>query len=407
MKRPSSFTKTDTAPIETQLETTEQSTSRVLINLEDLVLLEDRLSRIAEGLKIFRSSEHDFEEWWLLTSTNTLYRTHTLFREERVRGLLREAMLLEVVSVSLAEFCFLISTPPSVMLAQVQSLLQAVHQNYLVLLSFLLTRLPSHSSSWAQTLTKLIQDKRVQRAKRCSSQDLLRQNNYMITNLINNICQLNVLRNTQHRARAYRVIVLAGMQVMSMLEGGDVEQVRKVMQHALDQVAFQGVGGQVSSAEEGELPEVVAPFLPPLKGEKYTLVLDLDETLVHYYETEERGQYAIRPGLRNFLSQLSPHYELVVFTAAMQEYADWVLDEIDVDHCISHRLYRQHTVHIGNSLVKDLGKLGRDLARTVIIDNVQESFQLSPGNGILIRSWFDDVSDQALTELYPLLKGDL
>jgi CTD small phosphatase-like protein 2 len=193
------------------------------------------------------------------------------------------------------------------------------------------------------------------------------------------------------------------MQVMNMLECGDIEKVRSVMQQALDTVALQGVGGQISSAEE-QVTSV--PFLPPLKSDKYTLVLDLDETLVHYYETEQRGQYVIRPGMNDFLTRLFPYYELVVFTAAMQEYADWVLDEIDINHFISHRLYRQHTVKIGDSLVKDLGKLGRDVARTIIIDNVQESFQLNPGNGILIRSWFDDMSDQALIELFPLLKGN-
>lgn len=45
---------------------------------------------------------------------------------------------------------------------------------------------------------------------------------------------------------------------------------------------------------------VKAPFLPPLTGDKvYTLVLDLDETLVHYYE--ERNTVLLRPYSSQFL----------------------------------------------------------------------------------------------------------
>ena len=41
----------------------------------------------------------------------------------------------------------------------------------------------------------------------------------------------------------------------------------------------------------------------------------------------------------------------------------------------------------------------------IIVDNVAENFQLQPDNGIFIKSWFDDMSDKALNELAPLLKG--
>ena len=39
---------------------------------------------------------------------------------------------------------------------------------------------------------------------------------------------------------------------------------------------------------------------------------------------------------------MSKYYEIVIFTTATQSYADWVLNEIDPNHYISHRLYRQH-----------------------------------------------------------------
>jgi CTD small phosphatase-like protein 2 len=54
--------------------------------------------------------------------------------------------------------------------------------------------------------------------------------------------------------------------------------------------------------------------------------------------------------------------------------------------------------------IKDLSRLGRDLRRMIIVDNVPENFQLQQDNGIFITSWFDDVTDTALTELGSILK---
>lgn len=85
------------------------------------------------------------------------------------------------------------------------------------------------------------------------------------------------------------------------------------------------------------------------------------------------------------------------------EYADWVLDQLDVNSHIKHRLFRQHSVQKSNYFLKDLSKLGRDLSKVIIVDNVAENFQLQPHNGIFIKSWFDDPKDTALQELLPIL----
>ena len=57
----------------------------------------------------------------------------------------------------------------------------------------------------------------------------------------------------------------------------------------------------------------------------YTLVLDLDETLIHFEidaedeNSDEPGYYNIRPGALRFLSELSLYFEVVIFTAAMPD----------------------------------------------------------------------------------------
>ncbi|KRX01489.1 HAD-like domain [Pseudocohnilembus persalinus] len=160
--------------------------------------------------------------------------------------------------------------------------------------------------------------------------------------------------------------------------------------------------------EEGIVGSAKAPYLQALKKEEeeqtYTLVLDLDETLVHYEELEEGGQFLVRPYAETFLEELGKKYELVIFTAALKDYADFILDIIDQKKQIKYKLYRQHTVPNGQSYVKDLSKLGRDMSKIIIIDNLAENFALQPANGIAILSWFGDADDKALYDLCPLLK---
>jgi len=166
-----------------------------------------------------------------------------------------------------------------------------------------------------------------------------------------------------------------------------------------------GTGMASDSCEE--MREILEPpFLPKLDRSnfKYTLVLDLDETLIHYFQTEDEGKWLIRPNAEDFLEEMSKYYEIVIFTAAMQDYADWVIDQIDPNGYIKYRLYRQHALRWGQIYIKDLSRVGRDLSKMIIVDNVPENFQLQADNGIFITSWFNDVNDTALNELMPILK---
>jgi CTD small phosphatase-like protein 2 len=152
-----------------------------------------------------------------------------------------------------------------------------------------------------------------------------------------------------------------------------------------------------------EEPEMIA-YLPKTSHSNFTLVVDLDETLVHYAEIPGSiNELRVRPYVHYFLTELSQLYDVVVFTAATQEYADWALNLIDRKKCVNHRLYRHHATVEGLNYVKDLSKLGRDLSKIIIIDNLAENFKLQPDNGIYIKPWYDDPDDTALAELTPIL----
>lgn len=145
---------------------------------------------------------------------------------------------------------------------------------------------------------------------------------------------------------------------------------------------------------------------PPNK--KYTLVLDLDETLIHFKpnpNNEDSGTIKIRPYLYKFLDNIKKYYELIVFTAATQEYADPIIDAIEQNKkYFDFRLYRIHTIIIDNDFVKDLSKFGRDLSRILIVDNMEQNYKLQKDNGITIRPfWGKDNEDTALNDLLEIL----
>lgn len=75
------------------------------------------------------------------------------------------------------------------------------------------------------------------------------------------------------------------------------------------------------------LPKVSPPFLQPIEdADRYSLVLDLDETLIHNVDTGSDSFFLVRPGCVEFIQTMAKYYEIVIFTAALQEYADQVID---------------------------------------------------------------------------------
>ena len=164
-------------------------------------------------------------------------------------------------------------------------------------------------------------------------------------------------------------------------------------------------------------------LLPPKEDEykhKKTLILDLDETCAHSsfgafknsnFKRKikyEGATYTIhvlkRPHLDTFLERMSKLYEIVFYTASVKEYANLVIDYIDPNKYGSARLFREDCRQIEGSFVKALDNLGRDLKQTVIIDNSPIAYCLNPDNGLPIKSFYDDINDEELLNIIPILE---
>ena len=160
--------------------------------------------------------------------------------------------------------------------------------------------------------------------------------------------------------------------------------------------------------KKSEKEIIPIPFLPPINNEKYkyTLVIDLDETLIHYSEENKFKYISIRPNATKFLEIAGKFFELIIFTAAEEDYADIILNSIDLKKSISHRLYRKHLEydHKSGNYVKNLASIGRDISKICIVDDDEDNFVLQPDNGIRIRSYFGNKNDMELCKLWKKLK---
>ena len=176
------------------------------------------------------------------------------------------------------------------------------------------------------------------------------------------------------------------------------------------------------------IKSVKVPFLPPIKNNEnfiLTIVLDLDRTLI-YSELEESEEeeeecdeeeeeknkqnpdnenIILRPGLYQFLENLmNLKCELIIFTSSSKQRADIIIDKIEKNKkYFNQRLYREHCSLMGAAYVKDISKLGRDLSKTIIIDNDLGCFYLQQENGILIKTFSGKQTDKYLMNLYAIL----
>ena len=170
----------------------------------------------------------------------------------------------------------------------------------------------------------------------------------------------------------------------------------------------------------------ISPKLYPQYNIKYqkkkkTLILDLDETLVHSsmkpfprcaditlplnFNGRNIFIYVLkRPYLEKFLEEMNLIYDIIVFTASLPEYAEPLLEMIDKNKVIKHILNRSHCRHFKNIYIKDLKVINRDLKDMIIIDNNPESYLMNKENAIPILTWEDDIHDNELIKLIPILK---
>ena len=369
-----------------------------VLNIEEILMTEEKLSAVISCIQNGTTCEEECFDWF-----NSYYHTalsnniEKYFIKDEYVKVIRRAVNLNVFSLML---CYDISYNPELFMECQYKLNEIMNFNHmiLILISKYLSNKIIERNLWVNKLEQLIMkyDPILKNALR-----IIKEINYYCNILIKFIPEiLNICKNAEFLAIYNQLDTLSSQKLYNIYR----EKIHRIINQNGSILAsssyFKNNKTNVS---------IPVPYLPNWSNKPYTLVLDLDETLIHFKpnpNNEESGTIKIRPYLYQFLDNVKKYYELVIFTAATQEYADPIINALENNNkkYFDYRLYRIHTIIIDNDFVKDLSKLGRDLSKTLIVDNMEQNYKLQKNNGITIRPfWGKDNEDTALVDLLDIL----
>ena len=381
-----------------------------VIQLEDLIVLEEKLYHILENVTNINSLSKLCIEWWsFYTYTsfggkfeiffpNSISQSHQIAHENSILELLSIIILYEVIKdVKVTQTT----------LSNLKNLITEIHQNYLITCDYVLSTINvTNENIWINKLQNIIKSKINHTILKNEHINQLKKGNNTITKIIKNI-----MKNYSYSTNSNKINFSTLNYYFKNVSRIRINTLNEYFRKKINQDCVKTGASFVTFATHSENynnDSITVPYLSKRinRGKKFTLVLDLDETLISFHINEQgKGILIPRPSLHKFLTEMNKIFELIVFTAGTQEYADPILNIIDKKKFFDKRLYRQHCVILDNVFIKDLSKLGRDLSKVIIIDNMPQNYKLQKENGIFIKNFYgQDKNDSALLDLIPILK---
>ena len=372
----------------------------VVVNLEEILILEELLNSIITNIMQNLKCDEECFSWWNFYTNSSLCNSfQSYFVNEEAKEIVQLNTNIELLSVII---CYDLSFSNDIYLklsSYLAEIMRLHHINLILISKYILSKIITPRNEWIVKLENLT----LNYGTRSPPNQVTREIKANLTNVIN--IQRVILKNYDNKSSIIEEITYFYKNIQHVT----VDSINKFIREKV--IRFMNKNGSVlaSSAMKNENRlEIKVPYLNKESLKKYTLVLDLDETLIHFKEDpvdDSKGLLQFRPGLLEFLEKVGYYYEIVVFTAGTKDYADQIIDEIEQNKIyFDYRLYREHAVIVKGDFVKDISKLGRDMNRTIIVDNMPQSFALQKENGVYIRPfWGKDPKDSALIHLMPIL----
>lgn len=150
-----------------------------------------------------------------------------------------------------------------------------------------------------------------------------------------------------------------------------------------------------------------------------TLVIELNYTLLYasytkipdpdyvydYFVREEPMKIYVkeRPFLREFLELISTRYEIIIYTTASINLAEFLTKRFDIYNRISYVLGGDWCGYYDKRIVKNITLIPRNFIDIVVMDFKISNYFYSPKYKIIVSPYFGDPEDRALLDIMKVL----
>lgn len=304
------------------------STSNIstFINLEDLMILEEKLSEILYNMNFSREMSNECFEWWNFYFNCSLCGNFEFyFKEESHKNVIKDYSHLELLTIIISYDVSHDKTLLDKISSILNSIVNLLHQNFLIICDYIISKVAyeSQSNLWVGKLRNLVETKMTIYKSTADETHHRPSSNYMSEIKSNNAYVYDylriILKNYKNDSPILETLVSYFKNISKINIDILNDFYRSKVVRVLNKNASVLASALINKEEWGQ---VGVPYLKKESLKEYTLVLDLDETLIHFKidnGDETKGLLRLRPGIFDFLDCVSQYYELIVFTAATQD----------------------------------------------------------------------------------------
>ena len=401
----------------------EEGFKKDIINIEDLLLFDEKFKDVLKSIneKVNISNEC-FELINFYNNSSLHNKFEQYFNDPKMSKIIHSSIMLILFNAMLVYHISFDQSYLNTCYDYLEIIVDMNHKTFLLLCEYISMKISSSAfeNNWVKRLFKLLKENLVHLNENDSQFiSYLSSRGYNLS--YNSFSFINEIKYYSSMINKYIIALLKNLsddnmtnsflEILNNQSTITTDEINEFFRKKVTRIINKNAsvaGSDASLFGWGGEHEIKAPYLTNKTNKKFTLVLDLDETLICFIPNpndECKGTLKFRPGLIDFLLAVREKYEIITFTSATKEYADPIENSIEQNEkYFDARLYRHHTIIYENDFVKDIKRIGRPLSKMIIVDNMPQNFRLQKENGISIKAfWGDDIYDNALISLKEIL----